>query len=130
MEADVLVVGAGPTGLMLANQLLRQGVRPLEIDRHSGSATETRALGVQARTLEIYGQLGIADEAIALGNRTTAANLWAEGRPTARVPVGDIGRDLSPYPFVLILGQDDNERLLGDLLRTQGGEVRIPDLRP
>jgi 2-polyprenyl-6-methoxyphenol hydroxylase-like FAD-dependent oxidoreductase len=124
VDADVLVVGAGPTGLMLANQLLRQGVRPLVVDRHAGPAVETRALGVQARTLEIYRQLGIADEAIALGKRATGANLWAEGRRTARLPLGDIGRDVSPYPYLLILGQDDNERLLGELLRTLGGEVR------
>ena len=54
MDTDVLVVGAGPTGLMLANQLARRGVRPLIIDRHSGPAQQTRAIGVQARTLEIY----------------------------------------------------------------------------
>jgi 2-polyprenyl-6-methoxyphenol hydroxylase-like FAD-dependent oxidoreductase len=55
MDTDILVVGAGPTGLMLANQLARRGLRPLVIDRHSGPAMQTRAIGVQARTLEIYG---------------------------------------------------------------------------
>lgn len=117
MHTDVLIVGAGPTGLMLANQLGRRGVRAQIIDRHPGPALQTRALGVQARTLEIYAQLGIVDAALALGKRVAAANLWAQGRLEARVPLGDIGRDLSPYPFVLILGQDDNERLLGDALR-------------
>jgi 2-polyprenyl-6-methoxyphenol hydroxylase-like FAD-dependent oxidoreductase len=117
MHTDVLIVGAGPTGLMLANQLARRGVRAQIIDRHSGPALQTRALGVQARTLEIYAQLGIADEALRLGKRATGANLWAQGRFAARVPLGDIGRDLSPFPFLLILGQDDNERLLGDALR-------------
>jgi 2-polyprenyl-6-methoxyphenol hydroxylase-like FAD-dependent oxidoreductase len=116
MDTDVLIVGAGPTGLMLANQLARHGVRAAIIDRHAGPAVETRALGVQARTLEIYAHLGIVDRALELGTRATAANLWAEGRKTARVPVADIGRDLSPYPFVLILGQDDNERLMRDAL--------------
>lgn len=51
METDVLIVGAGPTGLMLACQLARRGIRPLIIDRHAGPAQQTRALGVQARTL-------------------------------------------------------------------------------
>jgi 2-polyprenyl-6-methoxyphenol hydroxylase-like FAD-dependent oxidoreductase len=124
MDADVLVVGAGPTGLMLANQLGRRGIRALLVDRHSGPARETRALGVQARTLEIYAHLGIVEEALELGKRTGAANLWAQGRRTARVPVGDIGRDLSPYPFILILGQDDNERLLGEALRNWGLAVQ------
>ena len=117
MQTDVLIVGAGPTGLMLANQLGRRGVRTQIIDRHPGPALQTRALGVQARTLEIYAQLGIADEALELGKRATGANLWAQGRFGARVPLGDIGRDLSPFPFLLILGQDDNERLLGAALR-------------
>ncbi|MGH8694882.1 MAG: FAD-dependent monooxygenase, partial [Burkholderiales bacterium] len=123
-DTDVLVVGAGPTGLMLANQLGRRGVRALIIDRHAGPARETRALGVQARTLEIYSKLGIVDEALRLGKRATGANMWAEGRRAARIPVGDIGKDLSPYPFLLILGQDDSERLLGDALRNRGMAVQ------
>src|SRR5438552_2435806 len=57
MDTDVLIVGAGPTGLMLANQLARRGVRIVIIDRHAGPSLQTRALGVQARTLEIYSQL-------------------------------------------------------------------------
>ncbi|MDF3052303.1 MAG: pcpB, partial [Geminicoccaceae bacterium] len=120
---DVLVVGAGPTGLMLANQLARRGVRPRIIDRHAGPSLQTRALGVQARTLEIYAQLGIVTRAIELGKRATGANMWADGRRTARVPLGDIGQDLSPYPFVLILGQDDNERLLGESLQKAGVSI-------
>lgn len=121
---DVLIVGAGPTGLMLANQLARRGVRALVIDRNPGPSIQTKALGVQARTLEIYAHLGIVERALELGTRATGANMWVEGRRSARVPLGDIGRDLSPYPFLLILGQDDNERLLGDALREQGMDVR------
>ena len=120
MDTDVLIVGAGPTGLMLANQLARRGVRMRIIDRHAGPARESRALGVQARTLEIYSHLGIADRAVALGKKADGAVLWAEGRRAARVPLGDIGRDVSPYPYLLVLGQDDNERLLGDALRARG----------
>jgi len=124
VDTDVLIVGAGPTGLMLANQLGRRGVRALIIDRHAGPSLETRALGVQARTLEIYSKLGIVDRALQLGKRATGANMWAQGRRAARIPLGDIGRDLSPYPFLLILGQDDNERLLGDALRNWGMAVQ------
>jgi 2-polyprenyl-6-methoxyphenol hydroxylase-like FAD-dependent oxidoreductase len=124
VNADVLVVGAGPTGLMLATQLARHGVQPLIIDRHPGPAVQTRALGVQARTLEIYAHLGIVEQALELGTRATGANLWTEGRRAARIPLGDIGRDLSPYPFLLILGQDDNERLLGEALGRHGTAVQ------
>ena len=124
METDVLVVGAGPTGLMLANQLVRRGVRVRIIDRHAGPARESRALGVQARTLEIYSHLGIADQAVALGKRADGAVVWAQGRRAARLPLGNIGRDISPYPYLLVLGQDDNERLLGDALRARGLAVQ------
>ncbi len=123
MDTEVLIVGAGPTGLMLANQLARRGVRPLIIDRHSGPAQETRAIGVQARTLEIYSKLGIAERALALGVRASAANMWANGRPTARIPLGDIGKTLSPFPFILMLGQDDNERLMAEKLAGFGVTV-------
>ncbi len=123
MDTEVLIVGAGPTGLMLANQLARQGVRPTIIDRHDGPAIQTRALGVQARTLEIYAQLGIATRAIELGRKATGADMWALGQWAARVPLGDIGRTISPYPYLLILGQDDNERLMGEALRKQGVTV-------
>src|SRR2546425_4517330 len=121
--ADVLVVGAGPTGLMLANQLARRGVRARIIDRHTGPSLQTRALGVQARTLEIYSHLDIVEHALDLGKRAAGANVWVQGRRAARLPVGDIGRGLSPYPFLLILGQDDNERLLGDALCKHGMAV-------
>ncbi len=121
---DVLVVGAGPTGLMLADQLIRNGTRPIIIEKNPGPARETRALGVQARTLEIYQHLGIADKAIAMGHRTLGAHMWVNGRHAARVPLGDIGQGVSPFPFVLILGQDDNEKLLGEVLTSLGGQVR------
>lgn len=124
MNSDVLIVGAGPTGLMLANQLARRGVRVKIIDRHSGPAQQSRALAVQARTLEIYSKLGIADRALALGQTGSGANLWAGGRWTARIPLGDIGQDLSAFPYVLILGQDDNEHIMGKHLHDQGIDVQ------
>lgn len=124
MDTDVLIVGAGPTGLMLANQLKRRGVRVQIIDRHSGPAQQSRAMAVQARTMEIYSKLGIADQALALGQTGTGANMWAEGRWSARIPLGDIGEDQSPFPYVLILGQDDNERIMGKHLLDQGVAVQ------
>jgi 2-polyprenyl-6-methoxyphenol hydroxylase-like FAD-dependent oxidoreductase len=124
MDTDILIVGAGPTGLMLANQLGRRGLRPLIIDRHSGPAQQTRAMAVHARTLEIYAQLGIAERAIALGRRGNAANLWANGHWRARIPLGDIGQSMSPFPFVLMLGQDENERILGARLGDWGIAVQ------
>src|ERR1044072_351626 len=124
MDTDVLVVGAGPTGVMLANQLVRRGVRVLIIDRHAGPSLQTRALGGQPRTLEIYAKLGLADRALELGKIGTGANMWAQGRKMARVPLGEAGAKVTPYPFILILGQDDNEKIMGDKLRELGASVQ------
>ena len=123
MKTDVLIVGAGPTGLMLANQLARRGVRFMIIDRHSGPAQQTRAMAVHARTLEIYAKLNVIDDALALGARGDGADMWANGRWNARIPIADIGKEISPYPFVLMLGQDDNERILGNKLESLGASI-------
>src|SRR5438093_9489550 len=124
MDTDVLIVGGGPTGLMLANQLGRRGIRAMIVDRHSGPAQQTRAMAVHARTLEIYSKLGIAERALELGRRGNGANMWSEGKWTARIPLGDIGKSISPFPFVLMLGQDDNERIMGEHLRNWGMAVQ------
>jgi 2-polyprenyl-6-methoxyphenol hydroxylase-like FAD-dependent oxidoreductase len=124
MDTDVLIVGAGPTGLMLANQLARRGISVEIIDRHAGPAMQSRALGVQARTLEIYAQLGIVERALELGKRGNGATLWAQGRRTARVPIGDAGLEITPYPFILVLGQDDNELIMGEKLDQFGVSVQ------
>lgn len=124
MTTDVLIVGAGPTGLMLANQLGRRGVRAVIIDRHQGPAEQTRAMAVHARTLEIFAQLGVAERALSLGRRGNGANMWTGRRRSARVPLQEMGQGLSPYPFVLMLGQDDTERMLGARLRDWGLDVR------
>jgi len=124
MDTDVLIAGAGPTGLMLANQLIRRGIQAIIIDRNAGPTRETRALGVQARTLEIYAHLGLADRALELGKRGTGGNIWADGQHRARVALSDAGEKVTPYPFVLVLGQDDNERIMGDHLRGLGGSVQ------
>src|SRR3977135_2024027 len=123
VDVDVLIVGAVPTGLMLANQLARRGVKPRIIDRHSGPAQQSRAMAVQARTMEIYSKMDIIDKALARGERATGGKIWASGRWPARIPVGDIGQSMSPFPFVLMLGQDDNELIMGEKLREHGVAV-------
>ena len=124
MDIDVLVVGAGPTGLMLANQLGRRGVRVLIIDRNGGPAQQTRAMAVHARTLEIYAKLGVAEQAVALGKIGGGVNAWAEGKHKARIPFNEMGKEVSPFPYVLMLGQDDNERILGAHLEQFGLAVQ------
>ena len=124
MSADVLVVVAGPTGLVLALWLKRSGVDVRIVDRAPGPGTTSRALAVHARTLENYRQLGLADEVVARGFEMRAANLWVRGEHAARVPIGDIGKGMSPFPFVVIYPQDEHEELLIECLRREGVEVK------
>ncbi|MFK3737449.1 FAD-dependent monooxygenase [Massilia sp. TN1-12] len=122
-QADVLIAGAGPTGLVLALWLARQGVAVRIVDRAAQPGSGSRAMAVQARTLEFYRQLGLADEVAAAGLRNPALNVWARGRRRARLAFGDAGRALTPFPFVLIYPQDHHERLLAHHL--EGAGVRV-----
>jgi 2-polyprenyl-6-methoxyphenol hydroxylase-like FAD-dependent oxidoreductase len=123
MSHEVLIVGAGPTGLVLALSLVRCGVVPRIIDRSAGPGTTSRALAVQARTLELYRQLGLTDAVLAAGHRAATVNLWVQGKRAARVALGDIGHGQTPYPFVHIFPQDRHERLLVDQLADAGVTV-------
>jgi len=120
---DVLVVGAGPTGLTLALWLARRGVRARIVDSAREPGQTSRALVVHARTLELYRQLGLADEVVAEGLPFTAVNLWAHGRHAARAELGAVGQGLTRYPEVLIFPQDRHEALLADALSRAGVEV-------
>ncbi|HKO69322.1 MAG TPA: FAD-dependent oxidoreductase [Bradyrhizobium sp.] len=122
-ESDVLIIGAGPTGLVLALWLAKLGVRVRIIDKTEGPGTTSRALAVQARTLELYSQIGLADAVVAQGRRVIAANLWVAGKKVARGVFGDMGAGLSPFPFALIYPQDEHERLLVARLSQAGVEI-------
>lgn len=122
-DTEILIVGAGPTGLVLALWLHRLGVRARLIDKAPAPGMASRALGIQARTLEFYRQLGIADAVVARGLEFTAANFWARGRHAARAAFGAMGKGISPYPYMLILPQDAHERLLIEALAGLGVQV-------
>ncbi|HXU62277.1 MAG TPA: FAD-dependent monooxygenase [Polyangia bacterium] len=115
---DVLIVGAGPTGLVLALWLSRMGVRVRIVDQTAGPGTTSRALVVQARTLELYRPFGLADQVQSRGLRVEAVNLWARGEKRGRAEFGPAGNGLSPYPYAIIFPQDEHEQLLiGELAR-------------
>src|ERR1700736_1395110 len=119
-NTDVLIVGAGPTGLVLALWLMRLGVRVSIIDKTAEPGTTSRALAVQARTLELYSQVGLADAVVERGRKIVAANLWVSGKKVTRAVFGDMGAGLSPFPYLLIFPQDEHERLLIDRLAEAG----------
>ena len=120
---EVLIVGAGPTGLVLALGLKRLGIGVRIIDQAAEPGTTSRALVIHARTLELYRQLGLHDEVVGRGLEFAAVNLWARGEHAARVVFSDLGRGLSPFPFILIFPQDQHEKLLIEHLRRAGVEV-------
>jgi 2-polyprenyl-6-methoxyphenol hydroxylase-like FAD-dependent oxidoreductase len=123
MSVRVLIIGAGPTGLALAIWLTKLGVRVRIIDKTAEPGTTSRALAVQARTLEFYQQVGLADAVVEAGVKVAAANFWARGVKAARVPLGRMGEGLSPYPYALTYPQDAHERLLIERLQTLGVSV-------
>src|SRR6202521_3032449 len=122
-DTDVLIVGAGPTGLVLALWLTELGVRVRLVDKTAEPGTTWRAVAVQARSLELYSQVGLADAVVERGRKAGAANLWVAGRKVARAVFGDMGAGLSPFPYALVFPQDEHERLLIDRLAEAGVEV-------
>jgi len=123
-QTDVLIVGAGPTGLVLALWLTKLGVKVSIIDKTAEPGTTSRALAVQARTLELYRQLDLADAVVARGHEVPAVNLWVKGEAAARLSFETIGSGLTPYPFLKIFPQDEHERLLIERLDTMGVAVQ------
>ena len=116
----VLIVGAGPTGMVLALWLARLGVAVRIIDKTASPGTTSRALAVQIRTLELYRQLGIANQVTAHGHWVETVNLWVAGRKTARLGFGAAGNDFSAYPGPIIYPQDEHEKMLVDELASVG----------
>jgi 2-polyprenyl-6-methoxyphenol hydroxylase-like FAD-dependent oxidoreductase len=123
LPPQVLVAGAGPTGLVLAIWLARRGVRVRIVDKTPEPGTTSRALAVQARTLEFYRQLGFGDEVVERGRQVSAVNIWVKGKPKARAPFGAMGAGVSPYAYALVFPQDEHERLLVEHLKEAGVEV-------
>jgi 2-polyprenyl-6-methoxyphenol hydroxylase-like FAD-dependent oxidoreductase len=127
-DSLVLIVGAGPTGLNLALSLTRHGVPLRVISEAEGPGEHSRAMVVQARTLEFYDQLGFAGEVIRQGIKAGAAHLLeagpdGRGREVVSFTFAEMGEGLSPFPFALAYPQDDHERFLIQKLQADGVAV-------
>ncbi|PYR57273.1 MAG: FAD-dependent oxidoreductase [Acidobacteria bacterium] len=119
-ETDVLIIGAGPTGLLLALWLTRLGVTVRIVDKTAEPGSTSRALVLHARTLELYSQIGLAGAIVERGRKMIAVNLWVAGKRAAHAILGEMGAGLSPFPYALIFPQDEHERLLIDRLADAG----------
>lgn len=124
LRTDVLVVGAGPSGLMLAYCLAKLGVDAIIVDGKAGPTRESRALGVQARSMEIYAQLGLIDRVLAERSPAVAVAPGAGHREFGRVELRAMGEGISPYAEISVFEQSRNERLLADALADLGRPVR------
>jgi 2-polyprenyl-6-methoxyphenol hydroxylase-like FAD-dependent oxidoreductase len=125
-ETDVLIIGAGPTGLVLALWLSHLGVRVRIIDKTAEPGTTSRALAVQARTLELYDQLGLGSSVVEHSRPAVAVNLWVTGKRRAHVAFGNLGTGITPHPYPVIFPQDEHERLLIERLSQAGVQVERP----
>ncbi len=122
-ECDVLITGAGPTGLVLALWLTKLGAKVRIVDKTAAPGTTSRALAIQARTLELYRQLDLADPVVERAHNVPAFNLWTRGERTARIAFKDLGVGVTPFPYVRIFPQDEHERLLIGRLSAMGASV-------
>jgi 2-polyprenyl-6-methoxyphenol hydroxylase-like FAD-dependent oxidoreductase len=122
-KTDVAIIGAGPTGLSLAAQFVRYGINFVIIDKNEGITPYSKAIGVQARTLEIYDQIGLARAAVEQGAIAERGRLFIGGEVRGELDFSNIGEGLSPFPFVLMLEQSKNEQLLHQYLLNHQKQV-------
>ncbi|MFL5495272.1 MAG: FAD-dependent oxidoreductase [Gemmatimonadales bacterium] len=120
IDTDVLIVGAGPVGLFLANECARRGMRWRIIETGPSQSEHSKALAIFPRTLEIFDMAGLVGSFVELANRVTSVALTAHGRPLARLRFAP---KTTPYPFIAMVPQDVTERLLVEHLRRKGGAV-------
>lgn len=123
-STDVIISGAGPTGLALACQLTRYGIDFVIIDKKEGVTPFSKALGVHARTLEIYEQIGLAEPAVAQGTVTGIVRMLEGGEILGEVNLSNVGEGLSAYPYMLVFEQSKNESLMYEWLKARGRDVR------
>ena len=119
-DCQVLVVGAGPTGLVLAAELLARGIRTRVIDKGDGVALQTRAIGIHARTLEVLDTMGLADRFTERGQVVRQLRFYSRGRCLTSLEFARCG---SRFGYVLDLPQDQTERLLRARIAELGGAI-------
>ena len=119
-DTDVLIVGAGPVGLFLANECARRGLRWRLIEARATQSAHSKALAIFPRTLEIFDMAGLVNPFLDAANRVTAVAIVAHGRPLAHLRFAP---EESPYRFIAMVPQDVTERLLAEQLQRRGGVV-------
>ncbi len=123
-KQDVLIVGAGPTGLVMAHEFARDGIGCRIIDKSAHASTHSKAIAIHARTLEVFELMTIVDDFMAVGKQITAVDLHGERGPIAHIGFGSLA---TRYPYVLGVPQDETERILEErLARLASGSSAAP----
>lgn len=117
---SVLIVGAGPTGLMMACELARHGIAFRIIDKKPERTLTSNATWIQSRTIELLDQIGLASRFLKVGHPCRAINLYIDGKPLVNIPLNTID---SIYPFILMLPQSETEKLLIEYLEELNNHV-------
>src|SRR5688500_16008 len=104
-HTSVIIIGAGPTGLSLAVQLLRYNIDFIILEKNERTTHLSKAIVIQARTLEIFHETGLAQKAIAAGRLTTAFNMFYKGKKKMSLNLANLGEGLSAFSFALSLEQ-------------------------
>src|SRR6478672_9182777 len=119
-DTDVLIVGAGPVGLFLANECARRGLRFRLVESRASQYLHSKALAIFPRTLEILDMAGLAGPFLEAATRVTSVRVSTHGHTLAQMRFAP---EESPYRFVAMVPQDVTERLLVEQLRRQGGSI-------
>ncbi len=120
---DVIIIGAGPTGLMAATQLARYNINFCIIDSKAGPTDQSRAIVITARSMEIYQQMGISDTAIDKGRFITDFSIFIKGKQKAAASIGEFGKGMTDFSYMLAFEQSQNEKLLVKKLFSYDHEV-------
>lgn len=120
IDTDVLIVGAGPVGLFLANECARRGLRYRIIETNATQSQHSKALAIFPRTLEIFDMANIVDPFLEAANRVTSVAIIEGEHQLAHMPFTP---EETPYSFVAMVPQDVTEKLLVEELQRRGGHV-------
>ncbi len=123
VNTDVLIVGGGPTGLMLACQLRRFGVSFKIIDKQADRAHESRAFGIQAKTMEIFQNLGIVDNFLKAAVHGAEPNFFVNGKLKLKLNLNKIKLKNTPFPSIYFLPQSETEKYLIEHLENHGVHI-------
>ena len=121
IDTDILIAGAGPVGLFLANECARRGLRWQLIEARSSQSAHSKALAIFPRTLEIFDMAGLVAPFLETANRVTKVAITTQGRPLAHMRFAP---EETPYPFIAMVPQNITEELLVEALRNRGGEIQ------